>query len=119
MKSTQISFSVNEILAKKLQKRSKEKAKSLSEYVREMVELGVKIDERNDENSLNSHTEILTEELLLELWRELLSWSGETRVLVRALINHTTEIQPEERSKLLSEMKQKSLEKVNSLLNAH
>lgn len=70
-----------------LRQGAKKKNRSISNYMRELIEMGLEIESISEEknNDSGQFNSLFTDEKLALLWKNILSWSLETRVLTRVL----------------------------------
>ena len=80
-------ISLPDDIHKKLKLKAKDQHISLAHYLRKLIEMGVELENLTDQNKAGSgeNSSIFSEEKQRVLWKNVLSWSLETRVLTRVL----------------------------------
>ena len=77
----------------KLKSGAKKQHISIAHYIRKLVEMGMELEALTDENTNGDGTKnsIFSEEKQRVLWRHLLTWSLESRTLIRGLFEKILE----------------------------
>lgn len=102
MKRINVTF-YDEIFEKLSQRAQKNHSKSVAHQVRELVDLGLRV-----EDSANQPDVQEDENTLEELIKKTLSFSLESRLLLRSLISTLPSLEKEKAMKILQDCKEKS-----------
>ncbi len=114
----QYCISLPEELHEKLKSGAKKQHISLSQYLRKLVEMGMELESLSDENKKGDgdNTSVFSEEKQRVLWKNLLSWSLETRVLTRVLFGKILDAKFSDVDDEINMIKEKAEAKVDGLL---
>lgn len=109
----QITLKLDDSLLEKMKARMATKeCKTLSQCARELIDLALKVEEaaasdKGDSNEID----------MMELIKNNLIWSLETRFLIRFWLQHSQQIDTEKTSEFMTSAKNRATEAVNEILN--
>jgi hypothetical protein len=114
----QYCISLPEEFHEKLKLGAKKQHISISHYIRKLVEMGMELESLSDENEGGSgdKTSLFSEEKQRVLWKNLLSWSLESRVLTRVLFGKILDGKFPDVDGEIKMIKEKAEAKVDGLL---
>lgn len=115
MKRLSVSF-CDEIFAKLEARAIKNGNHSIANEVRELVDLGLKVEEASQKNGENVADETTLK--LIEMLKTNLTWSMETRLLARYMVDKLPDTGDENHGAILDKFKEKSANYVEGMLNA-
>jgi len=111
-----ITIKINDELFKKMNTRmEKTDCKSISQCARELIDLGLKIEEAASLQE-GEKAEHGIDPMLLEILKNSLIWSLETRLLVRFLVDNNMDSDASKTSDLMKKAKDKAIEHVNEFM---
>ncbi|MBM3894783.1 toxin-antitoxin system HicB family antitoxin [Candidatus Dependentiae bacterium] len=115
----QYCISLPEQLHEKLKVGAKKQQISVSQYIRKLVEMGMELEDLTDQNKNGGgeNSSIFSEEKQRTLWKNLLSWSLESRVLSRVLFEKILDGKYPDVKAEIKMIKEKSEAKANGLLD--
>ena len=115
----QYCISLPEQLHEKLKVGAKKQQISVSQYIRKLVEKGMELEDLTDQNKSGSgeNGSIFSEEKQRVLWKNLMSWSLETRVLTRVLFGKILDTKYPDVDAEIQMIKEKAEAKANGLLD--
>ena len=111
-----ITIKIEDELFKKMNDRMiKTGCKSISQCARELIDLGLKIEEAAALQESESADDTI-DPLLLEILKNNLIWSLETRFLVRFLVEKKADAEPGQMNDLVKKAKEKAITHVNEFI---
>jgi len=90
---TRFCISLPDDIHEKLKSNAKEQHISIAHYIRKLIEMGLEIENLTGKNKgdAGDNTSIFSEEKQRALWKNLMSWSLESRLLTRVLFGKILE----------------------------
>ncbi len=103
----------------KLKLNAKKQHISIAHYIRKLIEMGMELEKLTDQNKGGSgeNSSIFSEEKQRILWKNLLSWSLESRVLSRVLFEKILDSKFPDVKAEIKIIKEKSEAKASGLLD--
>lgn len=111
-----ITIKIEDELLKKMNDRMiKTGCKSISQCARELIDLGLKIEEAATSQESEGVDDSI-DPLLLEILKNNLIWSLETRFLVRFLVEKKADAEPGQMNDFVKKAKEKAITHVNEFI---